>query len=522
MNLKELISHSPLVSFLPCCEGKDPDIIGLTMDSRQVEAGWLYSAIKGTSSDGHQFIPAAIEAGAKVILCSHPPQDIPADVAIIISQDVRRATSQLAAHFYGNPSDKLAVLGVTGTNGKTTTAFIMDSLVRSKFGRCGLVGTVSVDEGKGPKIATHTTPDAITLQASLARMVENGCMGVAIEISSHGIEQGRTADMLVNTAVFTNLTQDHLDYHGTMDAYYLAKKGLFTQLGNQDPESRPCAIINIDDPYGVRLSRELKEEFPKLKQLTFGFGIEANFRAQDILQGGKGIEFRLDYNGKSHRVKSPMIGLFNVKNILGALASAVASKLMTMREAVAALEGAKQVPGRLERVSSSNASYHVFVDYAHTPDAVGNVCHTLKDLDPFRLITVFGCGGDRDRAKRPLMAAEASKYSNICIVTSDNPRTEDPIQIIKETEKGLSGDNHLSIPDRGKAIQHAINLAKDGDVVLIAGKGHEDYQIFGTEKTYFDDRYQARDAIMAKKKAKEIKEAEESNEKPFKRDDKFT
>lgn len=500
MKLSDLIKGSPLVSLLSCCAEKDPEITGMTRDSREVKAGMLYAAVKGTNTDGHQFIPAAIEAGAHAILCETPPADIPDHCAILTCNDVRRATSQLAASFHGAPSEQLAVLGVTGTNGKTTTAFLMNALLKEKFGKCGFIGTVSVDEGNGPQPATHTTPDSINLQRSLSKMVENGCLSVAIEISSHGIEQGRTADLEVNTAVFTNLTQDHLDYHGTMENYYRAKKGLFTQLGTQDPATKPHAIINVDDPYGERLSRELKEEFPGLTQITTGVGQEASFRARDIQQSGKGIEFRLDYKGKSYLVHSPMIGLFNVRNILGALASVVSSKLMSMREAVAALQDAKQVPGRVERVTGSKSPFHVFVDYAHTPDALGNVCQSLKDLDPDRLITVFGCGGDRDRAKRPLMAEEASKYSNLCIVTSDNPRTEDPISIIKDTEKGLLGDQHLSMPDRKKAIQHAIEIARDGDIVLIAGKGHEDYQIFGTEKTYFDDRVEARDAIAHKKK----------------------
>lgn len=508
MQLSDLIAQSPLTTLVTESSSGDLEITGLTSDSREVQAGSLFIAIKGAAMDGHDYIATAIEAGAAAILCERVPKEAPDEITILQSHEIRRAMSQLAAAYFGKPSQNLAVLGVTGTNGKTTTAFLIDALVRSKFGRNGLIGTVSVDEGNGPKTATHTTPDSIELQQSLRNMIDNGCVGVAVEISSHGIELGRTADMEVNTAVFTNLTQDHLDFHGTMENYYEAKKGLFTQLGKQDPATKPCALINIDDPYGARLSRELKDEFPKLKQLTFGFGVEADLRAQDVLQSGKGIEFRLDYNNKSYRVSSPMIGLFNVRNILCALGSVVASKLLNMREAVAALEEARQVPGRLERVSRSTMEYHVFVDYAHTPDALTNVCQTLRDLDPYRLITVFGCGGDRDRTKRPLMAEAASKYSTQCIVTSDNPRTEDPISIIKEVEKGLEGDQHLSIVDRRKAIKAAIDFAKRGDIVLIAGKGHEDYQIFGTEKTYFDDRVEAKEAISTKAQLQQEKEQE--------------
>ncbi len=497
MLLSDLLAACPLVSLHSLSKALDTEIAGITVDSRKVEPNTLFIATKGTASDGHDYIESAIKAGASAIMLEEYKPGIPDEVVVLKSPEIRLATSQLAATFYGNPSDKLAVLGVTGTNGKTTTTFLIDSLMRSKFGRNGMIGTVHVDEGKKAIEATHTTPEPVALQASLSRMVENGCLGVAIEISSHGIEQGRTADLSVNTAVFTNLTQDHLDYHGTMESYYLAKKGLFTQLGKQDPVTKPCAIINIDDNYGARLSRELKSEFPKLRQMTFGFGVEADLRPTDIHQTGRGTDFRLDYKGKSYLVKSPMIGLFNVRNIICAIASVIAPKLLNMREAIAAVETARQVPGRLQRMTGQTP-YHVFVDYAHTPDALDSVCQSLKELEPDRLITVFGCGGDRDRAKRPLMAAAASRHSNICIVTSDNPRTEDPISIIKQIEKGLEDSNTLSIVDREKAINHAIDLAKPGDIVLIAGKGHENYQIFGTEKTYFDDRVVALEAIKIK------------------------
>jgi len=497
MLISELLVDCPLVILHPLSKASDVEVSHITIDSREVVEGSLFIAIKGSAVDGHEHITSALEKGAKAILLENYSEGIPDEVVILKSPNNRLASSQAASAFYGHPSDSLAVLGVTGTNGKTTTAFLMDALIRSKFGKNGMIGTVYIDEGDGAQEATHTTPHPVALQGSLARMVENGCLGVSIEISSHGIEQGRTADLSVNTAVFTNLTQDHLDYHGSMEEYYLAKKGLFTQLGNQEPSTKPCAIINTDDTYGARLSKELSEEFPSLKQITFGFGINCDFRATDIRQSGAGTEFRLDYNGKSFLVKSPMIGLYNVRNILCALASVVSSKLLNLREAVEAIKTARQVPGRLERVSG-NRMFHVFVDYAHTPDALSNVCQTLQDLQPDRLITVFGCGGDRDRSKRPLMAEAASNYSNITIVTSDNPRTENPISIIKDIETGTKGDNTLSIVDRKKAIEHAIDLANDGDIVLIAGKGHENYQIFGTEKTFFDDRIVAKDAITAK------------------------
>lgn len=498
MILSDVVNLSPLVSFVsPEQSGEGVKLEGITSDSRAVKPGYLFVAIKGSSSDGHDYISQALEAGAVALLCERIPSELEGDTLLLKSTNIRKALSQLAAAYYGFPSDNLAVMGVTGTNGKTTTSFLIDSLIRSKFDRCGMLGTVWVDEGTGTKPATHTTPDALSLQQSLRNMVDNGCIGVSMEISSHGIEQGRIADVKVNTAVFTNLTQDHLDYHGTMENYYQAKKALFTQIGEQDPALKSCAIINSDDTYGQRLSIELKDGYPELRQITFGFGVDADLRAMDIRQAGKGLEFRLDYGGKSYLVSSPMIGLFNVRNILCALASVVSQKLMTMREAVTAIAEARQVPGRMERVSKTN-ELHVFVDYAHTPDALVNACQTLKELNPDRLITVFGCGGDRDRSKRPLMAQAASENSDICIVTSDNPRTEDPISIVKQVEEGLIGDGHFTLVDRQKAILAAINFAKAGDIVLIAGKGHENYQIFGIEKVYFDDRNEARDALARK------------------------
>ncbi len=511
MLVSELLESSNFVSLHPLSQSHDAEISSITLDSRAVEPGALFIAIKGNASDGHDYIPQAIEAGATAILCQEFPKDAPENIVFLKSPDVRRGASQLAHIFYDYPSESLAVLGVTGTNGKTTTTFLIDSLMRAKFGKNGLLGTVWNDEGNGARKAELTTPDAISLHRSLANMVNNRCLGVALELSSHGIDQGRTADLTINTAVFTNLTQDHLDYHGTMENYYQAKKQLFIQLGQQDPQTKPCAIINIDDTYGKRLSLELKDEFPQLRQITFGFSVDADLRAKDIKQTGKGAEFRLDYNKKSYLVQTPMIGLFNIRNILAALASVTAPKLLNMREAIAAIQTAKQVPGRLERVSQS-IQLHAFVDYAHTPDALENVCQTLQELEPTRLITVFGCGGDRDATKRPLMAEAASRRSTFCIVTSDNPRTENPISIIKEVESGLIGDHHLSIVDRAKAIQTAVDLARNGDVILIAGKGHEDYQIFGTEKVHFNDRKHLRDALQ--KKEAELQEALQKKSAP--------
>jgi UDP-N-acetylmuramoyl-L-alanyl-D-glutamate--2,6-diaminopimelate ligase len=311
-----------------------------------------------------------------------------------------------------------------------------------------------------------------------------------MEVSSHGIHQQRVAATGFDACVFTNLTQDHLDYHGTMDAYFEAKASWFHALARDPLGKKPVAVVNADDAYGTRLAAELAGRMPLLR---YGFGTGCDYRANNVRQNPRGMEFELAAKGRTYLVRAPLIGRFNVHNLLAAIAAAAACGI-SPREAVAALAKAPQVPGRMEQVGNAGGTT-VFVDYAHTPDALENACRTLKELNPRRLITVFGCGGSRDRAKRPLMGAAAARLSDACIVTSDNPRAEDPLAIIADIEKGMPSTGHLRIADRAEAISHAIRHSLSGDIVLIAGKGHETTQTFSDHTIDFDDRKHAYKAL---------------------------
>jgi UDP-N-acetylmuramoyl-L-alanyl-D-glutamate--2,6-diaminopimelate ligase len=469
----------------------DAEIRSLTDNSRAAEPGVLFAAIRGTGADGHRFIADALAAGAAAILAeAAPPDDLDPSVAWLHVPDSRQALSELASQMAGHPWKDLAMAGVTGTNGKTTTAFLIHHIMKTVWHRAGLLGTILVDDGAAAVPATHTTPGPVELAGLLAHMRDNGCRGVAMEVSSHGIHQKRVAAIGYDACVFTNLTQDHLDYHGTMEAYFQAKADWFLSLAADPRGKKPVAVINADDTHGMELAAALEEKLPVLK---FGFNVHCDFRANNFRQNPRGMEFELAAKGRSHLVRAPLIGRFNVYNLLAALAAASACGI-SPREAVAAVAKAPQVPGRMENVGNAGGAT-VFVDYAHTPDALENACRTLRELNPRRLITVFGCGGDRDRGKRPLMGAAAARLSDACVVTSDNPRSEDPSAIIREIESGMGGRGHLSIPDRAEAIAHAVRNALSGDIILVAGKGHETTQQFADQTIDFDDRKHASKAL---------------------------
>ncbi|MEI8037440.1 MAG: UDP-N-acetylmuramoyl-L-alanyl-D-glutamate--2,6-diaminopimelate ligase [Verrucomicrobiota bacterium] len=469
----------------------DTEVAVLTASSRQVVPGALFAAIRGTVSDGHRFLGEALAAGARVILAeSAPPADLDPALTWLHVPDSRAALAALASTLAGDPWRELAVAGVTGTNGKTTTAFLIHHVMKTVWHRAGLSGTIVVDDGETVEPARHTTPGSIELTELLGRMRDHGCRGVALEVSSHGIHQQRAAAIGFDACVFTNLTQDHLDYHGTLDAYYQAKAEWFLALAADPHGKKPVAVINTDDAYGVELAASLDKKLPVVK---FGFGVHCDFRANNFRQNPRGMEFELAAKGKTYLVRAPLIGRFNAYNLLAALAAANACGIRP-RQAVAALASAPQVPGRMENVGNAGGAT-VFVDYAHTPDALENACRTLKELDPRRLITVFGCGGDRDQGKRPLMAAAAARHSDACVITSDNPRSEDPLAIIREIEAGMGRHGHLSIPDRAEAIAYAVKNALSGDIILIAGKGHETTQQFADHTLDFDDRKHAAKAL---------------------------
>lgn len=488
MKLRDLIQrlHRPLVD-----GDLDTEVVSVTSDSRSVEGGSLFVAIRGGSVDGRRFIGPAVEAGAVAVLSESPRETgDPTRVPWIQVADARAALSALAAALAGDPSQELKLIGVTGTNGKTTTVFLCHHLMQREWHRAGLLGTVRIDDGEERVEASHTTPDAVALQGIVRRMADHGCRGAALEVSSHGIDQKRVADLAFDALVFTNLTQDHLDYHGTMEAYAEAKMSWFEAAADRPQGKKPVAVVNIDDAKGAELAERLDGRMPVTR---YGFSLASDLRAIDFRQNARGLEFKLEAKGKSYLVRAPLIGRFNVFNILAAIGAARAAGI-PMRSVIASLAESPQVPGRMENCGTRDG-VTVFVDYAHTPDALEHACKTLKELDPRRLLTVFGCGGDRDRGKRPQMAKAAAMHSDACIITSDNPRSEDPEAIIRAIEGGMGNARYRSVTDRAEAIRIAIHAAARGDIVLIAGKGHETYQQFADRTIDFDDRKQAKIAL---------------------------
>ncbi|MEM8954870.1 MAG: UDP-N-acetylmuramoyl-L-alanyl-D-glutamate--2,6-diaminopimelate ligase [Verrucomicrobiota bacterium] len=462
----------------------DVEVTALSYDSRRIDEGSVFFALRGDEVDGHGFVPAAIEAGARAVVAEEEaPSGDNGDVTWVQVEDSRTALADGAKAFWGDPSADVAVAGITGTNGKTTTAFLLQHLLRATWGRCGLLGTVYYDTGLERRVAERTTAEASDNQKMLSEMRDAGCRGAVMEVSSHGLVQERVRGIEFKAGLFTNLSQDHLDYHGDMESYFQAKRLLFEQMASQPSvQSTATMAVNHDDAYGRRLLREFEGT---LEAVSFGMGLGADFRAIDPRSDVNGTTFKLEAKGRSFLVRLPHVGRHNVFNALAALAGGSAMGI-NLRESVSHLGEAPQVPGRLESVVDRKP-YKIFVDYAHTPDALENVLGTLRDLSPRRIITVFGCGGDRDRAKRPLMGQAVERLSDVAVVTSDNPRTEVPSRIIEDTLKGMSLGTAVVIEDRREAIEEAIGLAGPRDIVLLAGKGHEAYQEVGRERHPFDD-----------------------------------
>lgn len=503
-------------------------LTGLTDDSRAVRAGNLFIARPAPGSDvadATRFIPQAIDAGAAALLLPDGVDfEVPDHIAVLQAKPSttidQRLCGQLAERFYDHPSRKLKLIGVTGTNGKTTTVTITKHLLESAGHKTGLIGTVELDTGspKGPTPATLTTPGAIQLSQLLAEMVANGCTHCVMEVSSHALHQGRADHVRFSAAAFTNLTQDHLDYHGSMPEYADAKAILFEQL-----DKDAFAIFNGDDPWSARMVRGCKAG-----AIAFGAVLKPDgelppdeiarrrccVRPIAMTAASSTAEFhgRLDYFAAT----LPMPGTHNLSNALQAVALALIAGGLSAEQLQQGIETCQPVPGRLEPVGPDWPAHQAsspkpqaplpttLVDYAHTPDALINVGKSLRELTHSaggKLITVFGCGGDRDRAKRPLMAQAAQQYADVVVLTSDNPRTEDPKQILNDAAAGFDASSNKethTIMDRAEAIRFAIHLATESDTVLIAGKGHEDYQIIGTEKHHFDDREQAAAALRDK------------------------
>ncbi len=467
----------------------DRTVESIAYDSRRVQKNGLFVALRGERSDGHQFIDQAIEKGATAIVTEDAVQQ--ARATCVQVADTRLALADLAAAFYGRPARHLKLAAVTGTNGKTTTTFLIKHICEKAGLRCGLIGTVRYEIGERVLPALRTTPFSLELQELLAQMGNAGCKAAAMEVSSHALAQERTRGLEWDVAVFTNLTQDHLDFHGTMENYFDAKAKLFTGLAAQTGKKKAVAVINIDDRYGEKLIDRMGKDGAPV--VTYGMGVRADFRASNYRPEFGGTSYQLDARGKSYLVRVPLIGRFNVANSLAALAAAN-SLGVNLRDAILSLAKSPQVPGRLEAVAAKR-QFQVFVDYAHTPDALLNVLKTCRELSPRKLIVVFGCGGDRDRQKRPLMAHAADENADFSIITSDNPRKEDPEAIIAEVEKGFRSERYEKITERAAAIARAIALAQPRDIVVIAGKGHEAYQEFADTTVPFDDIQVARRAL---------------------------
>lgn len=465
----------------------DMRVSSLTDDSRKVEPGGVFVAIRGTRADGRCFVDEAVRRGAGVVIGEDLPQS--SSALVISAPDARETLARLAARWCGldrTPASELRLIGVTGTNGKTTVAHMTQSILNAAGVRCGLLGTVRQDLCGRVETSRMTTPGPLELAERVAECAANGARAVVMEVSSHALDQRRAAGLRFAAAAFTNLTRDHLDYHKSMDAYCAAKARLFTQLSDDG-----VAVANVDDPHHEAVLGEFRG-----KVVTYALEREADVTAKRLRESIEGMRFRLALGGVDLKIESKLIGRHNVYNTLAA--AGLAQALGVAAEAIErGLSDLQDVPGRMERISGLTG-VDVFVDYAHTPDALRNAAGVLRPLARGRLIVLFGCGGERDREKRPMMAQAAAEFGGVLILTSDNPRGEDPQQIIDEALAGLDVATRrrtIVNVDRGAAIHAALAGAKTGDVVLIAGKGHETYQIIGGQRLPFDDRAAAREAI---------------------------
>jgi UDP-N-acetylmuramoyl-L-alanyl-D-glutamate--2,6-diaminopimelate ligase len=481
-------------------EEKSPgpiEIGGIAYDSRRVRPGDLFIAIRGEKDDGHRFIPAAAEKGAAAVLGEDDfTGALP--VPYFRVENSRAALALLAAAFLQNPSRDLILIGVTGTNGKTTTSYLIESILRAQGLVPGLIGTVEYRFAGERRAAPRTTPESWDLQNLFAEMKKSGARSVVMEVSSHALVLDRVKACVFNGAVFTNLTPEHLDFHRDLEDYFAAKRRLFTAEPGERKFPGFFAVVNLDDSFGERLAADLRKEGTRVLGFSAQGKTGAEIRPRDLAEGWDGIRAAVETPAGPVRIDSKLLGRFNLENILGAVGAGVGLALSpeTIARGIAEV---RAVPGRLERVEPPGAGpgdFQVLVDYAHTPDALEKVLTVLSRIKSGgRLITVFGCGGDRDRSKRPVMGKKAAALTDLLIVTSDNPRSEDPLAIIAAIRTGVAetgrmreGENFWTVPDREAAIRLAIGKARKGDLVLVAGKGHETEQIIGKEKLPFDDR----------------------------------
>jgi len=494
MKLSQLIKDIDIINLPADVTG---DVSSLCYAADKCEEGSLFVAISGLKHDGHDYIADAASCGARYIVYEKDIQ-IPFGIKAIKVRSSRRALSVLAKNYFGNPSARLCLIGVTGTNGKTTTTYLLESILAHEGCKCGVLGTVNYRYNNKTYPAPNTTPESYEMQRILRAMADEGITHVIAEVSSHAIDLKRIDDCDFDLGIFTNLSHEHLDYHLTMGNYFQAKKRFFAEVLPQSKKVHPQKmIINGDDEWGRIILKDVK-----LPALTYGMEKKDAVKAVSYGLSLAGIKADIDLAGEIISIKTPFVGKFNIYNILAAAAAAKALRI-PKASIKAGIENLSFVPGRLERIDSPSG-FTVLIDYAHKPDALKQVLQNLAEFKKKRIITVFGCGGNRDTGKRPLMGETATFYSDLTIITSDNPRLEDPLAIIAEIEAGIDrskiqktapdlkekGDAHsyMVISERRKAIETAISVAEPGDIILIAGKGHEDYQILGTNKIPFDDR----------------------------------
>jgi UDP-N-acetylmuramoyl-L-alanyl-D-glutamate--2,6-diaminopimelate ligase len=486
MQLKQLVNElSPLKVEGPL----DREVAGIAYDSRRVTPGMVFVAISGQKTDGHDFINPAIDRGATAVICEKNGF-VSQRVTKIKVADAREALAWSAAAYFQHPSKKLKIIGVTGTNGKTTVAFMVKRILEAAGINCGLIGTVRYEIGERIIPAQRTTPEALEIQQMLAHMLRADCQACVMEVSSHALEQKRVCGVEFDVAIFTNLTQDHLDYHGTMENYFAAKKKLFTAL--EQGTKKAGVIVNIDDAFGARLSTAIDVE----AQLSYGLNRAAKLRATQIRLGKDATQMVIETPQEKFPCRLPLIGRHNVYNALAAVGAGLVLKV-GVHPIQTALNSMKLVPGRLESIALGQP-FGVFVDYAHTDDALRNVLVTLREITPGRLLLAFGCGGNRDTGKRSKMGKVAGELADLTTITSDNPRRELPQTIAAQIKEGFCSVRHDGFHvelDRKRAIDEIIRSAKPGDTVLIAGKGHETYQEFENTVVPFDDRMHARETL---------------------------
>jgi len=453
--------------------GKEMEYTGMEYDSRKIAEGNIFAALDGSVVDGHNYIEKAISLGAKCILVSKDVEILDEEITYILVEDLRLHLGIIGSNFYNWPQKDLKVIGVTGTNGKTTITYILDKILKNTM----RIGTVEYKIGEEIIPAPNTTPESLDLVKMCKKAVSKNIEYLVMEVSSHALEMGRVEMLDFDAGIFTNLTPEHMDYHKTIENYYLAKRKLFTKL--KDPQ---CGVYNVEDLHGERLYNEFD---------GIGYGEKTgNLRGKIISVSNTIQEIEVTYEEKTYRLKSGLLGRFNLMNILGAIGGGIQLGL-DIETILERLKGLKGVPGRFETVDRGQ-DFMVVVDYAHTEDALKNILTALNEIKKGRVITVFGCGGDRDTTKRPRMAETAELLSDFVVLTSDNPRTEDPELILNEVEKGFKkSKDYIRIADREKAIADAVSMVEENDIILIAGKGHEDYQIIGREKIHFDDREMA-------------------------------